>query len=173
MHLPNDIMSFSSYNKKKPYYKILPNENFIRYVYRLVRSIIQMYPYAHQHGFRYYVDTDFRRRISYRRKNHYKHLVRRQREGSFSRSHVKAKLKLMLVDRDKEFCNLCNKPFLIKNLTIDHVLPLFMGGNSEINNLQLLCEPCHRVKSKQEYENHLNTTTHPESGAIFNFKSIT
>jgi 5-methylcytosine-specific restriction endonuclease McrA len=145
-------MSFSGYNKKNPYYKILPKENVFYYFKRLIRSIVAMYPYAKEHGFRYYFDTEFRRRISFKRNSYRKKLLRRKREGSFSRSKIKVRLKLKLVERDQSDCNICKQPFDMKNLTIDHVLPLFQGGNSEIDNLQLLCEPCHQVKTKQEHK---------------------
>ena len=30
---------------------------------------------------------------------------------------------------------------------IDHILPLALGGTNELNNLQILCSPCHRSKT--------------------------
>lgn len=144
-------MSFSAYKKKKPYYVLLPNENLIHYVYRLIKDIIKMYPYARKHGLRYYIDTDYRRGISYRRRTRHKENVRNKRMGPLRKPHYKAIIKLLLFERSKQLCNHCKKPFCINELTIDHILPLFLGGDSNINNLQLLCEPCHRVKTKQEH----------------------
>ena len=47
-------------------------------------------------------------------------------------------------------CVHCEQSFRFKELTIDHILPLVRGGNSNIDNLQLLCPPCHRKKSNRE-----------------------
>ena len=32
----------------------------------------------------------------------------------------------------------------------DHVLPLEMGGDDDLDNLQPLCRPCHRAKTRQD-----------------------
>jgi 5-methylcytosine-specific restriction endonuclease McrA len=139
-------MGFLSRNKKPPYYVVRPDENIIRYVVRVIKSIIQMYPHAKKHGIRYYIDTNFRRKLS----NHRRQKSRRDREGPFSRKAVKAKIKTDLIERDGEACNFCKESFLKNDLTIDHVFPLFMGGGSELENLQLLCVPCHVQKTKDD-----------------------
>ena len=33
---------------------------------------------------------------------------------------------------------------------VDHIVPLWAGGANEDENLQLLCEPCHKVKTARE-----------------------
>ncbi len=33
---------------------------------------------------------------------------------------------------------------------IDHILPLAMGGTNDFNNLQLLCQTCHKKKTLEE-----------------------
>ena len=37
-------------------------------------------------------------------------------------------------------------------MQIDHIIPLVVGGTNEIDNLQILCKPCHFSKSKSEQE---------------------
>ena len=32
----------------------------------------------------------------------------------------------------------------------DHIIPLEMGGEDKIDNLQPLCRPCHKAKTKQD-----------------------
>jgi hypothetical protein len=39
-------------------------------------------------------------------------------------------------------------------MNIDHIQPLASGGNNNYDNLQILCKPCHYVKTKQETDNH-------------------
>ena len=39
-------------------------------------------------------------------------------------------------------------------LQIDHVEPLACGGTNDMDNLQLLCKPCHYEKSKNERDNN-------------------
>jgi 5-methylcytosine-specific restriction endonuclease McrA len=140
-------MGRKSYDKRSPYYVKLPDENIIRYIRRFIKSIIEMYPHAREHGLRYYTDTQFRRKISYDRKKN----IRRHREGAFNRSDVRAKLKTRLIDRSGHTCNICKSEFARENLTIDHIIPLFTGGRgSDIKNLQLLCNPCHVQKTKED-----------------------
>ena len=140
-------MGRTGYHKKSPYYVKLPDENIIRYIRRFVKSVIEMYPHAREHGFRYYTDTNFRRKISYDCKKN----IRKHREGAFNRSYVRAKLKTQLIARDGLGCKSCKQEFDRENLTIDHIIPLFTGGRgSDIKNLQLLCEPCHVQKTKDD-----------------------
>lgn len=145
--------SFSAHNNKKPYYKKRADESILTYCKRVLKSMIEMYPYARKHGIRYYFDTDFRRKLSYKRQQlarSRQHTVRRKRAGSFNKSAVKAKIKTSLIDRDGLVCNFCREGFVREHLTIDHIMPLFMGGKSNIENLQLLCEPCHVEKSRND-----------------------
>lgn len=48
-----------------------------------------------------------------------------------------------LCTRDGEFCQCCGRT---DNLVIDHVIPIARGGRTEIENLQLLCDPCNGRK---------------------------
>lgn len=46
-------------------------------------------------------------------------------------------------------CKKCNA-LLPAAFEIDHILPLWCGGNNEILNLQALCPNCHANKSRSE-----------------------
>ena len=43
-------------------------------------------------------------------------------------------------------CKKCNN-MLDATYEIDHVIPLYKGGNNEINNLEALCRNCHGKKT--------------------------
>lgn len=46
-------------------------------------------------------------------------------------------------------CVQCFEQFDIKNLTIDHIIPVSFGGTNDLDNLQPLCMPCNRLKSNR------------------------
>ena len=41
-------------------------------------------------------------------------------------------------------CRICNNAAAEE---VDHIIPLFKGGNNSIENLQPICKPCHIDKS--------------------------
>jgi len=48
-------------------------------------------------------------------------------------------------------CNHCNDLLHPKSFDIDHIMPLFKGGqDNDLNNLQALCCNCHALKSRTE-----------------------
>ena len=61
-------------------------------------------------------------------------------------------IKLVLYERAQGCCQHCKKPlqFFATDWEIDHVTPVFKGGKTTLRNLQLLCIPCHMVKSAPE-----------------------
>ena len=72
----------------------------------------------------------------------------------------------LILDRQKRICPLCNKPLPSSEMTsgvdgvpgwtmtgpfeVDHVLPLELGGADHIDNMQALCRPCHRQKTRDD-----------------------
>lgn len=48
-------------------------------------------------------------------------------------------------------CRLCRKVGRsVIATTVDHIKPKHLGGTDDEDNLQSLCEPCHRAKTAQE-----------------------
>jgi 5-methylcytosine-specific restriction endonuclease McrA len=52
-------------------------------------------------------------------------------------------VKQLVWTRDGGRCRNCGSTV---ELQFDHVIPVSMGGNSEPDNLQILCGPCNRRK---------------------------
>ena len=45
--------------------------------------------------------------------------------------------------RDEGKCRMCNST---DDLTIDHIMPIVLGGTNELTNLQVLCRSCNSSK---------------------------
>ncbi len=61
--------------------------------------------------------------------------------------------KEMLYGKQKGYCNGCKVHFEERHLEVDHIIAESVGGTNHIDNLQLLCGNCNRVKGNrgQEY----------------------
>jgi 5-methylcytosine-specific restriction endonuclease McrA len=58
---------------------------------------------------------------------------------------IKKELRQAIRIRDGEYCHYCGKT---DTLSVDHIRPIFYGGPiTDLRNLQLLCEICHRMKT--------------------------
>lgn len=44
-------------------------------------------------------------------------------------------------------CELCGQRLLLRNMTLDHIVPLSMGGEDSMENLQTACYACNQFKS--------------------------
>ena len=53
-------------------------------------------------------------------------------------------------DRDNGICRCCKLPVPTGKEQYDHILPLALGGKSELANCQLLCTACHSEKTAKE-----------------------
>lgn len=47
-------------------------------------------------------------------------------------------------------CAYCKKKPGEDQYDFDHVIPIAAGGKSTMENIQMLCRPCHRAKSRRE-----------------------
>ena len=54
--------------------------------------------------------------------------------------------KKYVASRQKWKCNNCNE-LLDYSYEVDHIIPLYQGGNNHIKNLQALCRNCHGKKT--------------------------
>ena len=68
----------------------------------------------------------------------------KRRERQCLRSHFQAWYE-QVADEYGEECANCG---VTKALVLDHVTPIAKGGRSQLDNLQLLCATCNRIKGK-------------------------
>lgn len=53
--------------------------------------------------------------------------------------------------RDNGLCQAClDKNIVTIGTEVDHIIPLHKGGPDTDDNKQLLCDPCHVAKTRQE-----------------------
>jgi 5-methylcytosine-specific restriction endonuclease McrA len=54
---------------------------------------------------------------------------------------------------DKEFsnCCYCHKTFPSKELTIEHKVPICLGGTSDIDNIDIACAPCNQSRGREAW----------------------
>ncbi len=83
-------------------------------------------------------------------KNQIRHLRRKARKKQ-CRTNKSYKSRLY---KDKGFapCFYCKKVFLISTLTVEHIIPLCLGGISSDDNLTLACAPCNQERGKQVWQ---------------------
>ena len=60
--------------------------------------------------------------------------------------------KQILYGRQGGHCNGCKEHFQTQHLEIDHIQPRSKGGTDHLDNLQLLCGSCNRIKGNRPQE---------------------
>ena len=60
--------------------------------------------------------------------------------------------KQILYGKQGGHCNACKEHFESRHLEIDHIQPQSKGGTDHIDNLQLLCGSCNRIKGNRSQE---------------------
>ena len=61
------------------------------------------------------------------------------------------RLRKAVLERDKYLCQPCRQAGRVAQAGIvDHILPKAEGGTDSDDNLQSICEPCHKAKTQQE-----------------------
>ncbi len=62
-------------------------------------------------------------------------------------------LRQMMYDAYGTPCRYCGRKLDINNLVIDHIVPMAKGGNSNIENLQVICKTSNSMKGSLSEEN--------------------
>lgn len=63
-----------------------------------------------------------------------------------SSRHISQQVKDLVWNRDNGRCRECESN---ERLEFDHIIPFSKGGSNTYRNIQLLCEPCNRIKSSK------------------------
>lgn len=69
-----------------------------------------------------------------------------KRRDTLGFKHTYKEMKHVLFGRQEGYCNLCGHDFPFNMFEIDHVIPKSKGGGDHIENRQLLCPPCNKLK---------------------------
>ena len=72
-----------------------------------------------------------------------------------------------IIKEYRSCCAICK--IKITKFEIDHIVPLSAGGSNDIDNLQPLCNDCHKQKTKEEKELGIYNIT-DETASYFNIK---
>ncbi|MGQ4646853.1 HNH endonuclease [Lyngbya aestuarii] len=62
------------------------------------------------------------------------------------RIHIPPAVRKYVFERDNYQCRSCGKTAQKTKLTIDHIIPLALGGQNDLSNLQTLCHSCNQQK---------------------------
>ena len=60
--------------------------------------------------------------------------------------------KHVLFGQQEGLCNGCKGDFPLKLFEVDHRVPRSRGGTDHLDNLQLLCSSCNRIKGDRPHE---------------------
>jgi 5-methylcytosine-specific restriction enzyme A len=65
------------------------------------------------------------------------------------RNRIRPAVRADVYERDGFACQYCDRTFATSDLTIDHLIPLALGGVDEIVNYVTACRPCNERKAAQ------------------------
>jgi len=93
------------------------------------------------------------RRIMKRAKTTREGLIVRSRKHKVACDITSEQLLKLIYDAYGKPCKYCGKTMKIANMAVDHIHPISKGGNSTVENLQIICQTSNRVKGSLEEQN--------------------
>lgn len=75
------------------------------------------------------------------------------------RKHRSAVTREMLYKQYDGRCQLCGKKLTLDDMTLDHIVPLNLGGADRLENIQIACFACNQLKKNILPEDFLNRVT--------------
>ena len=73
-------------------------------------------------------------------------MIRRNSKGKIIRKSYSEDTRKLIYLHAGRRCELCGRKILLEDMTIDHVTPLSMGGEDDVENLSCTCYPCNVFK---------------------------
>ena len=72
----------------------------------------------------------------------------RQNKHKSQRKRYSQSVREMIYNNAGGHCELCGRKILYKDMTLDHIMPLAMGGEDAESNLQCTCKACNEFKGR-------------------------
>lgn len=66
----------------------------------------------------------------------------------------------LIYDKYKGKCGICGEPLKFDEMTVDHIVPLAIGGDNSMENLQCCCINCNRFKDTMTMDRLKEKVTH-------------
>lgn len=73
-------------------------------------------------------------------------MVKRDKNGKIKRKSYSDDVRKLIYIKAGGRCELCGRKILLDDMTLDHVNPLSMGGDDDVENLSCTCYPCNLFK---------------------------
>ena len=73
-------------------------------------------------------------------------MVRRDSKGKIKRKSYSEDTRKLIYLNAGGRCELCGRKILLEDMTIDHITPLAVGGEDDVENLSCTCYPCNLFK---------------------------
>jgi len=71
---------------------------------------------------------------------------KKEKSKEAKKSFIPEAVKFDVLNRQNRRCAMCGR--FLRIYEFDHMVPVALGGTSDVNNIQALCPECHRLKTK-------------------------
>lgn len=73
--------------------------------------------------------------------------IKRNNSGKIKRKQYSQTVRKMIYNNADGRCQLCGRKILYSDASLDHIIPLALGGLDDLSNIQLCCIPCNKLKN--------------------------
>jgi 5-methylcytosine-specific restriction protein A len=76
----------------------------------------------------------------------------KRREAIARGNNAAARMRTAVNKAGEGQCARCRFVYLSSAIDIDHITPLAKGGEDVVSNVQALCRPCHKTKTREDFQ---------------------